>query len=76
MRLKAKGFERNGALGFTFPGVDPNQVDSALKNKKSDTKEEEVEIIPDPKMTIGPISSKGELIIDFNQDMIAPSVIN
>jgi len=24
MRLKAKGFERNGALGFTFPGVDPN----------------------------------------------------
>jgi len=36
-----------------------------LNNISSDIKKEE-EIIPDPAMTIGPISSTGELIIDFN----------
>jgi len=46
-----------------------------LKSLNSDSKKEE-EIIPDPAMTIGPISSSGELNIDFNQDMIVPDTIN
>ena len=46
-----------------------------LKSDSSDSKKEE-EIIPDPAMTIGPISSSGELSIDFNQDMIVPDTIN
>ena len=37
--------------------------------------DEKPEEIPDPDMQLLPITSKGEIKIQFNQDMIAPDVI-
>jgi hypothetical protein len=46
-------------MGYTFPGVDPKQVDAARKSQQKDkmNKKEEEEVIPDPEMSIGPVSS-------------------
>jgi hypothetical protein len=52
-------------VGYTFPGVDPKKVNAARASKKAD--EDVVEaIIPEPKMDIGPMSSNGVILIDFN----------
>lgn len=60
-RLKKSGFVRQKGMGYTFPGVDPKQVDTARKSRKNNNnqKEEEMEEIPDPKMYIGPMSTRG-----------------
>ena len=69
MRLKAKGFDRAGKFGFVFPGTNA----TLMKEKAADMVKEDP---PEPKMTIGPISAKGEISMSFNQDMVAPSGIS
>ena len=59
---------RHKGIGFVFPGVILDNIDT--------TPVEGDEIISDPKMTIGPISSKGIMVIDFDQEMIAPPIID
>jgi hypothetical protein len=68
-KLSSMGFKKT-SQGFTFPGVNITEVD-ALMNKVDEKPEE----IPDPDMQLLPITSKGEIKIQFNQDMIAPDVI-
>jgi hypothetical protein len=46
--------------------VDPQKVEAALKARKElrrrrKNKKEKVEIIPDPAMKVGPLSTNGEL---------------
>ncbi len=61
-RLKSIGFVAKKGIGYTFRGVDPKKIDAARSSKK----EKEKEIIPDPKMKIGPMSASGVILIDFN----------
>jgi len=59
-------------LGFVFPGADVSKIRQERKKKSKDPeviKEPE----PEPKIKIGAITTKGEIGISFNTDMITPS---
>jgi len=67
--LKKSGFVEEAVVGLTFPGVDPKKIDAQKKDKVELKKEE---VIPDPKMSIGPMTEEGLIKISFNQEMLAP----
>ena len=58
----------------TFAGVDMAAVDAAMSQSKVEEKIEEIEEIPDPTMKIKSIDSSGEILIEFNQEMIVPNI--
>lgn len=70
-RLKASGFKKTEKLGYVFPGVNVTKVN--MERNKVDKKE--AEDIPDPKVKVLPVSTFGEIRCIFNQQMIAPEVI-
>ena len=70
--MKAKGFPMS-KLGFVFPGADVSKIRQERKKKSKDP---EVIKEPEPKIKIGAITTKGEIGMSFNTDMIAPSKIN
>ena len=89
IRLKKKGFPRNKDIGFTFPGINPNEVNLVIeirkkdvlkKSKSSGSTTTSIEAEPDvpepPKMKIGAIAANGTIGVSFNQDMFAPDAIN
>jgi len=52
-------------LGFTFPGIDPADV-QRLKAAKKKLEEGKEEPPPDPKIKIEPVSSTGVVTVKFN----------
>ena len=67
IKLFESGFVKIEAMGFIFPGVDTSKVGS-FKSKKSNPKP--------PRLQVQPLMSNGTLIIDFDQEMIAPEKID
>lgn len=62
---------QQAAVGYTFPGLDPAQVEALAAAKKA--AEESGEPLPEPTMEILPLSSEGEMSVTFNQDMLVPA---
>ena len=77
-RLKAKGFSRNPKIGFTWPGVDLEYLNSSQERASVIALEEEAimgEPLSEPKIAISPIGADGSVSLDFNQDMVAPDTL-
>ena len=72
MRLKAKGFKRDPMMGFTFPGIDPRVLKAIKRRMKRRRSIKKIK----PKMTIGPVEPDGTIKVDFNTEMLNPSMIN
>ena len=57
--------EQTAKIGYTFPGVSEDQLDST-------DQAEEKEIIEDPMVVISAVTIDGKLTMTFNQDMFYP----
>ena len=66
-QLNQAGFTKTAA-GFTFPGIDPNEIDRKMKLLNTQ--------LPNPVMTIGNVTSDGEVSLLFDQEMLVPQEID
>ena len=70
---------RNPKVGFTYPGIDLDKLNSAQEAAKVKALEEEAimgEPLPEPRIAISPIGADGSVSLEFNQDMVAPDTLD
>lgn len=56
-------------MGLIFPGVDINKINEGLLKRNKRTPKP-------PRLQVLPLLPNGTLIFEFDQDMIAPKIIN
>jgi hypothetical protein len=77
----AQGFKLAKNVGFVFPGVEDDQIEQAkaaaleYRSSKSGNSRMPFKEVPAPSMTLKPIKNN-DIVIEFNQKMLAPESIN
>lgn len=69
IQLKGTGFVKEPGIGFVFPGVNITKFDL------SKWQQEKISRKP-PRMQLKPISTNGTLVIEFDQEMMVPKILD